>query len=139
MLSCRCENRSSQMGAEAYSALATEWRLWRALRSCRGDLCRPAIRPIEAYKAAIRDGCFTSILDVQLLETGGDWPRASRAAEDRKYSATPKGGRPTSEASLSSGGGLRVSPIPHALLRFRRPRSRDRRALRAFARCSPRA
>ena len=32
-----------------------------------------------------------------------------------------------------------VSPIPHALLRFRRPRSRDRRALRAFARCSLRA
>ena len=40
----------------------------------------------------------------------------------------PKGGRPTSEASPSSGGGLGVSPIPHQLRRSRRPHSRDRRA-----------
>jgi hypothetical protein len=31
----------------------------------RGDPCRAALRPIQASKAAIRNGCFTSIRDLQ--------------------------------------------------------------------------
>jgi len=45
---------------EAYFALALEWRLWRGLRSLPRRHFRPALRPIEASKAAIRNGRFTS-------------------------------------------------------------------------------
>ena len=50
----------SQKGGDAYFARPTERRLWHALWSFPTDSCRRALRPIEASKAAIRNGCFTS-------------------------------------------------------------------------------
>ena len=57
-------------GGEAYFTLAMEWQLWHGLRSFPGDPCRRTFRPIEASKAAIRNGCFTSTPAVQSAKTG---------------------------------------------------------------------
>ena len=46
-------------GNEPYFGLALECRLSADSGPFRRDLWRPAIRPIEASKAAIRNGCFT--------------------------------------------------------------------------------
>ena len=54
-------------GGEAYFALAMDRQLRRGVRPSRGHSCRCAIRPIEASKAPIRKGCFTS-LSVHLSE-----------------------------------------------------------------------
>jgi hypothetical protein len=55
------EDRSSQTGGEAHFALAMERRLLRGLRSFLRHRRKGAVRPIEAFMAAIRNGCFTSI------------------------------------------------------------------------------
>jgi hypothetical protein len=52
-------------------ASASQWNdSYRAYSSpSRGKSCRRAIRPIEAFKATIRNGCFTSTPDISFVQT----------------------------------------------------------------------
>jgi|HubBroStandDraft_6_1064221.scaffolds.fasta_scaffold157153_3 hypothetical protein len=50
----------SLKGGESVLRARNEWRLWRGLRTFPRRPLRSGIRPIEASKAASRNGCFTS-------------------------------------------------------------------------------
>jgi hypothetical protein len=102
---------------------------WRALLEvgvAGGLAIPPAGRRAGGREESVSDRDPRGRRPVTGFASGGK-PRVERG---------PEGGRPTSEASPSSGGELGVSPMPHESLRFRRHHSRDRRAGRAFAQCS---
>src|SRR5580704_7594357 len=58
------ENRKTGPGGEGHFARKWNDGFGADYGRSRGDPRRRAIRPIEASKAAIRNGCFTSTLDV---------------------------------------------------------------------------